>query len=160
VTDSEFDFVLMFLPIEGSLTAALDNDQNLIGFAADKRVAIVTPTTLLLALKWVAMQWQAERRNRYADEIARRAGKLYDKFVGFIEAMDELGDLFDRAQESYATAMDRLSKGRGNLVWQAEQLKEMGAKTAKSISQKLLDSVEQTDEAPAWNGESVTVTTV
>jgi DNA recombination protein RmuC len=161
LTDSEFDFVLMFLPIEGSLTAALDNDRTLIGFAADKRVAIVTPTTLLLALKWVAMQCQTERRNRYADEIARRAGKLYDKFVGFVEAMGEIGELLDRAQESHATAMDRLSKGRGNLVWQTEQLKEMGAKTAKSISQKLLDLGEQSDEAAAArNGESVTMTAV
>jgi DNA anti-recombination protein RmuC len=87
------------------------------------------------------------------------AGKIYDKFVGFVEAMGEIGELLDRAQESYATAMDRLSKGRENLVWQTERLKEMGAKTAKSISQNLLDSSEQSDEAAARNGESGRVRT-
>jgi DNA recombination protein RmuC len=139
---SELNFVIMFVPIEGALAVALQNDPALTGFATEKDVAIATPTTLMLALKTIANLWQVERRNRNADAIAERAGKLYDKFVGFLDDMKSIGERLNQAQASYAGAMDKLSDGKGNLVRQVELLKSMGAKTGKSIPPELLDSDE------------------
>jgi DNA recombination protein RmuC len=130
------------VPIEGALAVALQNDPALTGFATERNVAIATPTTLMLALKTVASLWQVERRNRNADAIAERAGKLYDKFVGFLDDMKSVGERLNQAQASYAGAMDKLSDGKGNLVRQVELLKIMGAKTGKSIPPEHLDSDE------------------
>jgi DNA recombination protein RmuC len=140
VIDSELNFVIMFVPIEGALAAALQHDPELTSFAAEKNVAIATPTTLMLALKTIANLWQVERRNRNADAIAERAGRLYDKFVGFVEDMKSVGDRLNQAQTSYTAAMDKLSDGKGNLVRQVQLLKEMGAKTGKSLPEDLLDA--------------------
>jgi DNA recombination protein RmuC len=142
VVTSRLDFVIMFVPIEAALAAALQKDPDLTGFAAEKNIAIATPTTLMIALKTIANLWQVERRNKNAEAIADRAGKLYDKFVGFLHEMRALGDRLTQAQESYAGAMDKLSDGRGNLIRQVELLKIMGAKTGKAISPDLLDSDE------------------
>lgn len=133
------DYVIMFVPIEGALAAAVGEDPAMTAFAAEANVAIATPTTLMIALRTVANVWHVERRNRNAEAIAERAGKLYDKFVGFLDDMHDLGARLDRARESYDGAMGKLSTGRGNLVRQVEQLKDMGAKTGKSISAALLD---------------------
>jgi DNA recombination protein RmuC len=97
----------------------------------------------MLALKTLARFWQVERRNENADAIADRAGKLYDKFVGFLEDMRSLGERLNQAQGSYTGAMGKLSSGRGSLVKQIEDLKTMGAKTGKSVPADLLD-VEET----------------
>jgi DNA recombination protein RmuC len=104
-------------------------------------VAIATPTTLMIALRTVANVWQAERRNRNAEAIAEHAGRIYDKFVGFLGDMGELGTRLGKARESYEGAMGKLSTGKGNLIRQVEQLKEMGAKTGKSIPHGLLEDV-------------------
>ncbi|TWB73118.1 DNA recombination protein RmuC [Nitrospirillum amazonense] len=130
---SGLDYVLMFVPIEGALAVAVQEDPALTAYAADMNVAIATPTTLMVALRTVANVWQVERRNRNAEAIADRAGKLYDKFVGFLEDMRSLGTQLDRVQKSYSGAMTKLSTGTGNLVRQVEQLKDMGAKTSKAI---------------------------
>lgn len=134
---SQLNFVIMFVPIEGALAAALQEDPTLTMAAAEAHVAIATPTTLMVALKTVASLWQIERRNLNAEAIADRAGKLYDKFVGFAEDMVGLGRRIDQAKITYDEAMGKLSKGRGNLVGQAEKLKVMGAKTAKSVPSEL-----------------------
>ncbi|MDE1149397.1 MAG: DNA recombination protein RmuC [Azospirillaceae bacterium] len=130
---SNLDYVLMFVPIEGALAVALTEDPGLTAFAAEMNVAIATPTTLMVALRTVANVWQVERRNRNAEAIADRAGKLFDKFVGFLEDMRSLGTQLDRVHKSYGGAMAKLSTGTGNLVRQVEQLKDMGAKTSKAI---------------------------
>lgn len=134
---SQLNFVIMFVPIEGALAAALQEDPTLTMAAAEAHVAIATPTTLMVALKTVASLWQIERRNLNAEAIADRAGKLYDKFVGFADDMMGLGRRIDQAKITYDEAMGKLSKGRGNLVGQAEKLKAMGAKTAKSVPSEL-----------------------
>jgi DNA recombination protein RmuC len=121
----------MFVPIEGALAVALEKKPELTGLAAKKNVAVATPTTLMLALKTIANLWHVERRNRNAEEIAERAGKLYDTFVGFITDLESVGDRLTQAQTSYREAMDKLAKGKGNLVRQAERVKELGAKTGK-----------------------------
>jgi DNA recombination protein RmuC len=98
----------------------------------------------MIALRTIANVWQVERRNKNAEEIAARAGKIYDKFVGFLSDMNELGGRLDRAKESFQDAMGKLSNGRGHLVKQVQQLKELGAKTTKAIPALLLE-----EEVPA-----------
>ena len=146
--NSHLDYVIMFVPIEGALAAALQQDPELIGYAIEQNVQIATPNILITVLRTIANVWQVERRNRNADEIAKRAGGLYDKFVGFAGDMDALGGRLDQAQVSYDAALNKLSIGRGNIVRQIEQLKDMGAKTSKSMPEDLLEDAAQDDDAP------------
>ena len=139
IVNGGLDYVIMFVPIEGALAAALQEDATLTAFAADLNVAIATPTTLMIALKTVANVWHVERRNRNAEAIAERAGKLYDKFVGFVRDLEEVGSRLNHAQESYEGAMGKLKTGKGNILKQVEQLKEMGAKTGKSLPAEALE---------------------
>jgi len=137
-TGNGLDFVIMFVPIEGALAVALQEDPALTAVAAEAHVAIATPTTLMMALRTVGSLWQVERRNQNAEAIADRAGKLYDKFVGFVTDMQSLGKRLGQARETYEDAMGKLSTGRGNLIGQVENLKGMGAKTAKALPSELL----------------------
>lgn len=141
-TNSGLDYVFMFVPIEGALAAAVAADPNLIGFALEKNVTLVTPTTLMIALRTVRSVWQVERRNRNAEEIAERAGRLYDKFVGFVSDMQGVGDNLGRARKAWDLAMGKLATGPGNVVRQLEQLKAMGARTGKSLPETLLAAAE------------------
>ena len=136
---SQIDYVIMFVPIEGALAVALKEDPKLTAFAVENSVAIATPTTLMIALRTVANVWQVERRNRNAEAIADRGGRLYDKFVGFVEDMTGLGNRLNQARTSYDEAMGKLSLGGGSLLRQVEQLKSLGAKTSKSLPSNLLD---------------------
>jgi DNA recombination protein RmuC len=139
---SQLDYVVMFIPIEGALAVALREDPSLTAEAVAANVAIATPTTLMIALRTVANVWQVERRNRNAETIAQRAGKIYDKLVGFIDDMVLRGTRLAQAQTSYGEAMSKLSSGRGNLTNQVAQLKELGAKSSKTIPPHLLDESE------------------
>jgi DNA recombination protein RmuC len=147
VVGSELDYVVMFIPIEGALAAALQQDPGLTAEAVDSNVAIATPTTLMIALRTVSNVWQVERRNRNAEMIAQKAGRLYDKFVGFLDDMTVVGNRMNQARASYDDAMAKLSTGRGNLVGQIANLKELGAKASKSIPSALLE--EEGEPAPA-----------
>ncbi len=144
---SQLDYVVLFMPIEGALAAALQEDPNLTAEAVAANVAIATPTTLMIALRTVANVWQVERRNRNAELIAQKAGKIYDKLVGFLEDMELLGNRLNQARAACDEAMSKLSSGKGNLVRQVEQLKHLGAKAAKSISADLLDGNESDPDA-------------
>lgn len=137
---SGLDYVLMFVPIEGALVAALQADPGLTGYAAELNVALCTPTTLMIALRTVANVWNVERRNRNAEAIADRAGKLYDKFVGFVADLEAVGTQMDRARSTYDGAMRKLSTGGGNLVRQVQMLEELGAKTSKSLDSELVEA--------------------
>ena len=123
----------MFVPIEGAFAEALNADGTLAEFALNKGILLTTPTTLTVTLKTAANIWQVERRNRNAEEIARQAGRLYDKLHGFLESMNKVGQHLDRAQDSYSKACGQLSTGRGNIVSRAENLKLLGASTTKQI---------------------------
>lgn len=127
------DYVIMFVPIEGSLPEALQANNNLTEYALEKGVMIATPTTLMMALKTVAHVWAVERRNQNADAIAKLAGQLYDKFVRFSENMQDVGKTLDKACDAHQKAFSQLSEGRGNMVSQIERLKELGAKTSKNL---------------------------
>ena len=131
--DSTVDYVILFVPIEGALSEALREDGQLTEFALEQNVTIATPTTLMMALKTVAHVWAVERRNQNAEAIAKRAGLLYDKVVGFVDNMENVGKRLGQAQDAYQDAFGQLSRGRGNLLSQVESLKSLGAKTGKSI---------------------------
>ncbi len=131
------DFIFMFVPIEGALALALEKDSSLYDDAFKKQILLVGPTTLLIAMRAIENVWKYEKQTQNAKEIARRAGALYDKFVSFSEDMVKLSKQFDTLQGSFESAKKRLSEGRGNIVRQVEQLKEMGAKTSKSIPKEI-----------------------
>ena len=132
--DASVDYVLMFIPIEGAFSEALRADPALASFAMERRVGLTTPTTLMLTLRTVEHIWAVERRETNALEIARRAGQLYDKVAGFVDAMDVVGKSLDAATRAHGQAIDRLSRGPGNVIRQVEMLRELGARTQKKIS--------------------------
>ncbi|MCV2447856.1 MULTISPECIES: DNA recombination protein RmuC [Paracoccus] len=127
------DYVLMFVPVEGAFSEALRVDPDLARFAMENRVGLTTPTTLMLTLRTVDHIWTVERRESNAMQIAARAGQLYDKLHGFVGAIEDVGTALERAQKSHATALDRLTRGPGNVIRQAEMLRELGARTQKRL---------------------------
>jgi len=141
---TRLDFVIMFVPIESALGAALTFDESLSLDALDNKVAIATPTTLTTQLKTVAAMWRVERQHKNAEEIAARAGALYDKFVGFVADIEKIGERLKQTQSSYDGALGKLV-GHGGLVRQTEMLKALGATTAKSLGKSLLESAEASD---------------
>ncbi|TNH38465.1 DNA recombination protein RmuC [Paracoccus haeundaensis] len=131
--DNSVDYVLMFIPIEGAFSDALRADPALAAFAMERRVGLTTPTTLMLTLRTVDHIWAVERRESNALEIARRAGQLYDKVAGFVEAMDGVGRALEQANRAHGQAMDRLTRGSGNVIRQVEMLRSLGARASKQI---------------------------
>jgi len=135
------EYVLMFMPIEGAYALAMQQDANLHAEAWARKVIIVCPSTLFAILKIIASMWKLERQNKNAEAIAQRGGRLYDKIVGFVEDMTAMGKALDTAQGKYDAALNKLSSGTGNILRQAEQLRELGAKNAKSLPKELLNDV-------------------
>jgi DNA recombination protein RmuC len=132
------DFVLLFVPIESSFSIAVQLDGELFNYAWDKKVVIVSPSTLLATLRTIASMWKQERQNRNVLEIARLSGDMYDKFVGFLGDMDSIGKNITYTQNAYNSAINKLSDGRGNLTTTAEKIKKLGAKADKQIDQKFI----------------------
>ena len=133
------DFVLLFIPIESSLSLAVNFKPELFSEAWDRRVVIVSPSTLLATLRTIASVWKQERQNRNVLEIAKEAGLLYDKFVGFLNDMDQLQGIIQKAADKHDEAMKKLSSGSGNVIRKIEQLKTLGAKANKQIGDKYLE---------------------
>ena len=131
------DFVLMFLPIEGAFWTAIESEQGLFNEAFDKNIMLVSPSTLLATLRIINNIWRYEDQNKNALIIAKKAGDLYDKFVGFVEALDDVGQKIDKARESYQTARNRLTDGRGNLVRRSIELRQLGVKAQKILPESL-----------------------
>ncbi|WP_205589819.1 DNA recombination protein RmuC [Mucilaginibacter celer] len=132
------DFVLLFVPIESSFSIAVQLDNELFNYAWDRKVVIVSPSTLLATLRTIASMWKQERQNRNVLEIARLSGDMYDKFVGFLSDMDSIGKNINQTQSAYNNAINKLSEGRGNLTTTAEKIKKLGAKADKQIDQKFI----------------------
>jgi len=133
------DFVLMFLPIEAAFSAAVEEDEDILGFGLSQNIIIVTPTTLLATVRTVENIWQFERQSNNSAEIARRAGIMYDKFRGFIEDLEKIGRQLSSCQSSYETALSKLTRGRGNLVSQAEQVKDLGIQVKKALPRSITE---------------------
>ncbi len=127
------DFVLLFVPVEPAFGEALRADPNLYQYAFEKKIVLVTSTTLMATIKTVANLWKLEKQNKHARDVAKRAGLLYDKFVGFLESMDEIGKALGKASSAHQTAVERLSTGSGHLVGQVEKLRKMGIQTKKEL---------------------------
>ncbi|MDZ4758608.1 MAG: DNA recombination protein RmuC [Bacteroidota bacterium] len=132
------DMVLLFMPIEPAFAAAMQHDQDIYTFAWERKIVIVSPSTLLATLRTVSSLWQQDRQVKNALEIARQGGELYDKFVGFVESLEKVGKSIDVAHINYNEAYKKLSTGSGNLVNRTQKLQELGAKTTKQLSANLL----------------------
>jgi len=133
------DFVLLFIPIESSFGIAVQKDAELFNYAWDRKVVIVSPSTLLATLRTISSIWKQERQNRNVLEIARLSGTMYDKFVGFLNDMESIGRNIRQSQDAYDKALGKLSSGTGNLSVTADKIKRLGAKTTKQIDHKFLD---------------------
>ena len=133
------DFVLLFIPIESSFGIAVQKDAELFNYAWERKVVIVSPSTLLATLRTISSIWKQERQNRNVLEIARLSGSMYDKFVGFITDMESIGRNIRQSQDAYEKAFSKLSSGAGNLANTADKIKKLGAKTTKQIDRKFLD---------------------
>jgi len=132
------DFVLLFIPIEASFSSAIQEDQELFSFAWDMKVVLVSPSTLLATLRTVSSIWQQENQTKNAIEIAKQGGALYDKFVGFIADMENIGKNLDTTRKTYDLAINKLQTGSGNLVKRVENIKKLGAKTTKELPKNML----------------------
>ena len=134
------DFVLMFVPIEPAFLLALKTAPNLYQEALAKNIVLVCPSTLMATLRTVAHLWRQDHQNRNALEIAKQCGTLYDKFVGFVDDLEKLGQRLDQAQTSYHDAFNKLKSGKGNLIRAAEKVRELGVKPSKNLSTPLIES--------------------
>jgi DNA recombination protein RmuC len=139
------DFVLLFIPIESAFTLAMEADRRLFTEAFNKRIMLVSPTTLMMALRIINNLWRVEKQNKNAQEIASKAGALYDKLNGVVEEVDKLGKQLTTLQGTYDNVYSRLASGRGNLVNQAEKFRKLGARVKKPIAPSLLKDLESDD---------------
>lgn len=133
------DFVMLFIAVEPAFMLAFSHDQSLFNDALSRNVLLVSPSTLLANLRTIAYIWRQEQQNRNAQEIAQQCARLYDKFVGFVEDLEDVGKKLGQTQKSFDEAKSKLVSGRGNLIRQAEQVKKLGVKPAKNLPAQLLD---------------------
>lgn len=127
------DFVLLFMPVEGAFHLALEHDGGFFKKAYDERIIVVSPSTLLATLRTIENIWRTERQQQNAEKIARQAEDLYDKFVGFVDDMQRIGEQIGRTNDSWEKAMNKLSQGKGNLIRRAEQMKSLGLSPKKQL---------------------------
>ncbi len=147
--EGSVDYVLMFMPIEGALGEAWRQQGDLASYAVAKGVGIMTPTTLMVTLRTVEHIWTVERRESNAEDIAKRAGLLYDKVAGFVANMDAVGRALGQASKAHDDAMGQLSTGRGNVLGQIEKLKSMGARTSKTLAVEFDSADDEEDDDQA-----------
>jgi DNA recombination protein RmuC len=143
---NSLDLVIMFVPIEPALLLVFEHEPNLFSEAFNRRILLVSPSTLMATLQIIHNIWRYEYQNRNAQTIAAEAGKLHDQFVSFVDALEKVGDQIKKAGESYDTAHKRLTSGRGNLVGRTQNLKILGAKAKKNIGNELLEEAAENDD--------------
>jgi DNA recombination protein RmuC len=146
------DFVIMFMPIEAAFSIALRTDTSLFQYAWDRQVMIATPTTLMATLWTIASIWRQENQTRFAHEIARQSGQLYDKLAGFVDTLQDVGKSLDKSREQYDKALNQLSTGRGNVLARAERIRSMGARASKRLPRDWVEDADAVDDPSSSEG--------
>lgn len=137
------DFTLLFIPIESGFVATISQDTSLFNYAWDQNIVLVSPSTLLATLRTIASVWKTEYQTQNAQKIAKQAGDLYDKFVGFTKDMEEVGKHLKKADDAHHDALNKLSTGKGNLVNRAQSLHNLGIKATKKLNPNLIQEDEE-----------------
>jgi len=137
------DFTLLFIPIESGFVATISQDYSLFNYAWERKIVLVSPSTLLATLRTIASVWKTEYQTRNAIEIARQAGDLYDKFVGFTQDMEDVGKHIKKAEDSHQNALKKLRTGKGNLVTRSQNLHKLGVKSNKKLNSGLIQDEEE-----------------
>jgi DNA recombination protein RmuC len=133
------DFVFLFMPVEPAFMVAFEHDDNLFNEAFERRIVVVTPTTLLATLRTVASIWAIERRNKSTEKLADQAGKIYDKLAIVVERMETMGRQINTVQGTYDDTWKALKGGRGNLINQADQFRKLGVRAKKEMARALVE---------------------
>lgn len=147
------DFVFIFVPVEAAYLLALQHSPGLFKEAYEKNIVLVSPSSLMVALRTVETIWRHEKQNKNAEKMAITAGRLYDQFVMVTKALDELGGCLNRTQDAYETTWKRLSGGRGNLLRKMEEIRKLGAKTNKTLPEAMARELDDEENEPE-TGES------
>lgn len=147
------DYVLMFIPIEAAFHAAIARDEKLVEYALERNIMLVSPTTLLVALRTVHNLWRYEYQNQHALNISAAAGKMYDKLAAFVGDMNDIKTALDRADKAWTSAQNKLVDGKGNVIRQAEKVVALGVKASKKIDKewtaRALPGTDEGDEEPS-----------
>jgi len=137
------DQVLMYVPVEPAFYLAMKSDAGLWEYALEKKVILVTNSTLLATLRLIESIWRQDKQGRNAVEIAKKAGELYDKVVAFVEVMNEIGSRLGQLNRSYDDAMKKMKDGRDNMLTKAAKIRELGAKASKELPREVKDLIEK-----------------